>query len=318
MKLIFFNICSIGDIFYTVPFLKHLCKHNPKQEFIFHTNLASFLYKDIPNLKRLDEYDYPREHPVKLQYYEMFHQYDRAIITKIGPDTILINTWVGVLNELTAPLNCECSPQYLSIAYEKIIEQLNGMLETKLWYPPIEKKNMMFDVPEYSLDAFFEFVKLCGKETIFYFNRIGASSDTRPVTKEEEHIDVLQNLSKLYSDKYIIVPNNVLKPDCPNIIATSNFGVKEDHTCKNVLWDMEIGGRCTYAILFDIGSALTVCNKEFKNYTAKFYHCSKSKKYYSYLVEALEYCLDVEPMSIEYVPCFTPHDIVTQMRERIV
>lgn len=318
MNIVFYNTFGIGDLFFNKPFLKHLCESNPTIQFQINTNYASFFFKDIPNLKQVDQEDLPIHHPKRYKIYQYFNNHAYDDIVQPNPDTLLVNTWVTVLNPLIEPLNCECNPVNLYLAFQKLVEKINTYLVSPLVFPPLEKKDFLYKMPSFPLENFYKYKQQEGKEMIYYFNRMGQSASSKPFSREEDHKAILNDLSTLYPNKIILVPNIQNIIDRPNIIPTRYFGSSEDNTCENVLFDMELALHCNYAIVFDIGSCLTYCNDRFGTYPAKIYHMSKGPCYSILLKEGIQECLEVDTSKVEYVSCSTPDEVVSEIQKRIV
>ncbi len=317
MNIIFYNTFAVGDLYFNKPFLKHLCENNPSVQFQIHTNYGSFFYKDIPNLHLVDKEDYPLHHPHRYRLFKFFEAYSKELIVKYDPQTLFVNTWVGVLNRLIEPLSAECHPINLYSAFQRLVEEVNKLLPEKLLFPPMEKEDFIYKMPSLNIESFLEFQRQAKKETIFYFNRMGMSASSKPFDKEDDHRMILEALSISYPDKYIIVPNAAIQPNRPNIVPTRVFGSIENQTCENVLMDMEIAGHCTYAVLFDVGAAYTYCNTTFDNYTAKFYHLSKDPQFCFLAKQGLESCLNKDTSRVVYVPCSTPEEVISVIQQRI-
>lgn len=316
MKVGFYNTFSIGDFFFSQPFIKHICENNQTREFIIHTSMGSSIFNTIPNLSQIDREDNPHHHPIRYALDSFFTQHKNELIL-INQDIIFINTWVGILNKITEPENCECRPVLIYSAFCKLIERINKEFHAEISFPPMERRQMIYRMPQTNITAFLQFKQNAQKETLFYCNRMGHSANTKPFQSEQDHLFILDRLAKLYPEKYIIVPNNKLFINHPNIVSTSMFGVTEDHTCKNVFEDIEIAGNCTYAIVFDIGSCLTYCNSNFPSYTARFLHFSHNDRYTNLLKTNLEECLGANTSSIEYVHSKTPSELLDQIQKRI-
>jgi len=314
MKITFFNLCSIGDIFFTIPFLKHLCKHNPSLQFFFFTRFASALYRGIPNLIPVDKEFHPIDHPHNQNLYQFFHQFDRKILSWISPTQVLVNTWVFPFQEVIAPLDADCVAEHIGLAYAYIVKELNEKLPVPIVYAVPCKEEILYEMPPLDLPLWDAFPK---QQTLFYWNRMGASTNTKPFSGEQDHCTILTKLSALFPTYKILVPNEAILPACSNIVPTSSFGVKEDPTCLNVLQDITIAGQCTYAVVFDVGSAFTFCNTEFGSYTAKFLHLAKNDGFYQKLKKTLQSSLDVSCENYHYLECHGPDDVVCVLQEHI-
>ena len=318
MSIVFYNTFAIGDSYFNKPFLKHLCDNNPSRKFKIHTNIASFFFKDIPNLTQLDEEDHPHHHPQRYLLFKYFEQHSKTLMFQADEQTLCVNTWVTVLNPLIEPLNCECHPANLYLAFQRLVEEINMRIPDKLEFPPLDKREFVYKMPSFPLERFLEFKRDVGKEVLFYFNRMGMSASSKPFTTEEDHRKILEALANLYPEKIIVVPNMYIMMDRPNVIPTRLFGSIEDHTCENVLFDMEIAGHSTYAILFDIGSCFTYCNSRFASYPAKFLHMSKEPRFCTLIKDNLQECLDLDTSQVDYVPCSTPEEVISEIQKRIV
>lgn len=318
MNIIFYNTFGIGDVFFLKPFLKALCDANPQNQFFIFTQHASFFYKDIPNLAQFEPDELPHHDPKRLSIFRFFHEYREQPIVKFNESILLVNTWVTMWNTYIAPHDCECCPQHMYLAFPKWIDHINSFLEVKLQIPTLEKSQFLYSMPQMNLETFLNFKKSVGKEIIYYFNRVGASAPTKPFAKEQDHVYILERLAKMYPNKIILVPNLRLFLPLDNIIPTAMFDSRESNRCENVLYDTELAGYCDYAIHFDIGASLTYCNSHFPNYTAKFFHCSKSPRYMNLVKESLEHCIHALTSNLTYVPCSTPDEFLQEIQTRIV
>ena len=316
MEIIFFNTFGIGDLFFNKPFLEHICRSNPERKFKINANYGSFFFKDISNLQQLDEEDLPLHHPKRYALFKFFESLSKQLFVE-EDNMIFVNTWVDALNKLIPHYSCECNPVYLNRAFHTLVELLNTKLEKKLEFPPMKPSDFIYKMPSFPLELFLRFKEQTKKEILFYFNRMGMSASSKPFTSEDDHIFILDALSRLYPEKVILVPNCMIRPHASNILTTEMFGSVESHTCENVLFDMELAGHSTFAILFDVGAAYTYCNTHFRHYTAKFYHLSKESTYCFLSKQALETCLEEDTSRVEYVKCSTPEEVIQVIQEKM-
>lgn len=311
--IVFYNTFSIGDYYFSKPFIQHICRINPERKFKLFTNVGTYFFQDIENLEQYYAEDRIYNNPAKLILKNFFEQH-RNDLFFTDEQTIYVNTWVGVWNKLIEPLNCEISPEKLYIAFEKLVSKLNELLEDKLHFEPMNKRDFVYKLSsDLTIENFLKFRNIEKKECIFYFNRNGMTEQTKPFKTEMDQVIILNYLSQLYPNKYIIVPNIALTPKCHNIIPTLFFGVQENSTCKNVLEDIEIAGHCDYMIIFDIGAAYTFFNQNFEKYKANIYHFSSNTRCYTILKESIEYCLEASVEKYKYVQANDVNDLITQI-----
>lgn len=316
MVFVFFNTKSIGDVFFATPFIKFICKNNKDYQFHIHTNIASNLYKNIENLCLIDKDDNPPDHPnhKAINNFFVYHENKEFFI---DGNNIFINTWVTPMNTLIKPNNCECSILHMYGAYKLLISAINDKTERKIMFPEMKPKEMIYNMPPLDIDAFLAFKISRKRETVYYHNRIGSSASTKPFSKESDHIYILNKLASIFPEKDFIVPNDKAAPVRKNIFLTKEFGVKEDHTCENVLKDIDIAGYSNYAVIFDIGSCLLYCNDRFPSYQAKFLHLSHNNRYVELLRKNLEDCLSIRPTGIEYLHTVTPDSVIDTLKTRL-
>jgi hypothetical protein len=310
MALVFYNTFGIGDAFFLKPLLQGLCKANPGLPISLYTRYGSVFFKDIPGLTHLDTKDAPPEDSNRLALYNLFYHYREEPLVKYDTTHMFVNTWVAVWNKYISPENCECYPERLYQAFQKCLQDVNQHLENKLTIPVLEKRELIYTMPELDIRTFLEFKKTAGKKLIYYFNRTGCSADTKPFVTELDQVYILHKLSELVPDALILVPNLRLCVNRENIIPTSLFGIQQTYSSENVLYETELAGYCDYAIQFDVGASLTYCNSHFPLYTATFLHCSKNNRYCELLRETMEHCLDISCPNLLYVPCSTPDEFL--------
>lgn len=316
MGIVFFSTKSIGDIFFAVPFINFICSNNKNVQFYIYTNLASYLYKDIQNLTLLDKDDNPHHHPIRFEMSNFFQLFENHNIA-YHYSNIYINTWVAALNKVIEPINCECSSLNIYNAFQKIISSVNETLETKITFPEMKAEEMIYKMPPLDIEQFLAFKLSRNRKTIYYHNRSGVSANTKPFKNDDDHIYVLQMLLQKYPNIDFIVPNAKAAPKHENIFITSTFGVVEDHTCQNVLKDIDIAGNCDFAIVFDIGSCLLYCNDRFSSYKATFIHASHNDRYPMLMKKNLEDCLSISTNKIEYLHAKTPDELLIGIQSRV-
>ena len=181
----------------------------------------------------------------------------------------------------------------------------------------MKPEEMIYKMPSLKIDTFLTFIKSRNRQTVYYHNRIGSSADTKPFKKENDHMYILEYLATKFPDKDFIVCNANAAPLRENIFVTNIFGVIEDHTCQNVLKDIDIAGNCDFAVVFDIGSCLLYCNNRFPSYKARFLHVSHNDRYPMLMKKNLEECLSILPKNIEYLHAKTPDELTLVVQSRI-
>ncbi len=317
MVIIFYNTKSIGDIFFAVPFIKFICEQNKNYEFQIHTDHASYLYKNVENLYLIDRDDNPHHHPMRYTISKFFSQYEYNAAMFDSQGNLFLNTWVGAMNLLLQPLNCECNLLNIYEGFIKIIDLANEKLEKKILFPKMNVNEMIFKMPPLKIDAFLSFKLNRNRQTIYYHNRMGQSAGTKPFTQEKDHIYILERLSKIFPEKDFIIPNTKIAPSLQNIFPTNIFGVIEDHKCENVIHDIDIAGNCDFAVVFDIGSSLLYCNDRFPSYTAKFLHASHCDRYPMLMKKNLEDCLSTSTNNIKYLHAKTPDELIRAIQSQV-
>jgi hypothetical protein len=314
MVVVFFNTKSIGDVFFATPFIKFICENNKNYQFQIHTDIASFLYKNIENLSMVD--DNPPDHPIHNTISKFFQYHENNPIIFDNDGNLFINTWVAPMNGLIKPNNCECAILQMYTAYKVMIANINEKLERKILFPEMKPTEMIYKMPPLEIDQFLAFKLSRNRQTVYYHNRIGSSASTKPFTKESDHIYILNKLASMFPEKDFIVPNAKAIPLRENVFTTKIFGIEEDHTCQNVLKDIDIAGHSDYAVTFDIGSCLIYCNNRYGDYKAKFLHLSHTDRYAVLLKKNIQDCLSISQIGIEYLHAKTPDEVIFVLQSR--
>ena len=264
MKICFYNMNHIGDIYFSSLFINIICKLNQNIKFLYYFINGNIFLKKILNIKRIC----PLE-----------NTYLNNLVNGTPPEDLLNNSILQLLinhnmqsvgakiieynNTPILFVNTWCMSIYLKhddydiksaiFSYEKLIYQLNNEYKLNLQFKiqnPIELIEDIIEDKQNNKDDF-EFI-----ETIFIFNY-------KPRSLNFD----LNQLNKFIFNMSI---NSKIILSCYNSIFDNNINIKfidRDYniypipSCDNLLNIWEIASKCKNIILLPTGSTWTFLHK---------------------------------------------------------
>jgi hypothetical protein len=285
MNIILFNLFHIGDIYFNQKFVKYLCENNLEHKFYYFCSYNRFIFNEISNLKVLVEEDelYTKYENIFIQR-NMFNNGSDNFNNLCDPyfvidnNLLFINMWCLAFNKIVnTNNNMDCDLRRLLIANKLRFNEIENDLKITLNFPVDNCELLVPTLPKVNIDEFLEWYKSNNKSLIFYYNYLPMSGQHTPVSNENEHNYILENLSRVFSDKIFIVPkmNAELKNICitnniNNIISCiDNFNCIETKSCENLVKIAKITTYCDKTFYFDVGANFLIFNSNIFDDTVK-------------------------------------------------
>lgn len=287
MKIVFYNLAHLGDIYFSQPLIKKFCIFNPNTDISAFLLSSWFLYKDINNLKllgtshneyspkwngfsRLESNIYNEEY---LQQYNFFHNdFSKNKSFFKQDDTIYINTWFGECHG-HVPL---CDLYALDNIFGDVICNINKAFNINLNYE--KSLHLSITLPQCNIDNFLTFKN--DKKVIFYYNFAPMSGQQQQLN-HNIHEQIISFLSNTYTNYYICC---AIKPNYKNnnIVSVEDFGHIQTPCCKNVSETVMIAMNCDYVFSFDVGACFYYFNDKINDiFKGIWYHVSTDNEFYN-------------------------------------
>ena len=286
----FYNIFHFGDIFFTQPFIKHICDANPNITFYCWFTVGHAAYEGIPNLIHLEPIDdviSSRISPEKntlvyslknkdsyKKFYEFFYEpyphFDKDFSTFVyqGKSFISFNTWCASLYYTE-----DMDYIYLLAGFIKKANLLNNIFGLSLNFDFYNHK-MFPELPLIPMTDFFStwLTKNRKKNLVFIYNY-----EPRAVSFMDK-----QNMNAIIGDIcrsnphiHIIVPRyDAVFDGIENITCCDrDFGFTENRSCMNLLQIEHILQYCRLVVTLPSGSTWTFLNQHISSYAdrTRFY-----------------------------------------------
>jgi len=257
MKICFYSLAHIGDVYFSSLFIRRICQLNPEINFYYYCIQGDIFFQGISNIQRIDyiSNNYNRElingePPEQLldnstlsfmsQSIGSWTKYKVQIYN--GEEILFINTWCDAIEctdfELISANNC----------WSNIIERINMECGFTLQYECSVYKDLIYDIP----------VEFCHKEssaidydhTIFVFNYKPRSVGC-DFHKLKNYI-----LSLSECNKVILACYDSVFDGNPNIqFIDRDFGLSPSPSCSNLVQIWKIAKKCHKVIILPTGSS---------------------------------------------------------------
>lgn len=288
MKICFYNLNHIGDVYFLSLFLNIICKQNENNNFFYYTINGDAFLENINNLTRI--------------YNNIEKDYSDKLINGNAPETLLNNIILNillsnkmetdgakilnVLNEEILFVNTWCNSAYLNYtdfdltsgidSHKGLILKLNHEFNLSLKFD-ININHIKESIQNISFYENHNIIKddeTDLKETIFIFN-----FKPRSLTYDMNMLNrFISNLS--INNKIILSSYDSLFDNFNNIkFIDKNYGIFPIPSCKNLVYIWEIAVKCKKIFLLPTGSSLTFLHK-----------LKDIKKDQIYMLNDLQYC----------------------------
>ena len=292
MKIIFSNNCSVGDIYFSQPFIKNIVENNPENDYYFYHQTSSYYFTDILNIKDVNKDNEFKEYIYKIFNFKI-NLYDLVNIDNMSSYTyrydktnniLLICTWLGCLRQKYNSMK-ECDMISYNKTYKHFINDINTDLNISLIYDNKLSLDVYPCVPKLNIDKYREFIHSnCDKKIIFYYNFLPSSGQQFPVKNIEEHDQIISVLSE--SNIVVLTSKNTSFIGNKNIFFADDFLENvEYYDAKNFYYHAQMAYESDYSIYFDLGRGFMSMNKTFieDNNSNIRIHITNNEYYYNSL-----------------------------------
>lgn len=265
MKLCFYNVNHIGDIYFSSFFIKLICNLNISTNFYYYFINGDAFFENIQNIQRLDG--------------EIETNYKTILVNGNPPEKLLNNTVLNVLlensmerrgskiiqynNENVLFINTWCLSEYLNHddfdifsamkSYNYLIQKINIEYNLNLVFNLDNfSENIICNIPNSNL----VFVDIIDFPTMFIFNYLPRSTNF-DMNKLNSYILELSKTNKIILSCYdTIFENN------PNIkFVDKDYGINKNPKCSNIIDLWEIAVKCNKIIILPTGSSWIFLHK---------------------------------------------------------
>ena len=269
MKIIFSNNCSVGDVYFSQPFIKNIVENNPDNDYYIYHQTCSYYFTDILKIKDVNKIP-----ELKELLYQVFNfkinLYDLVNIQNMSSyvyrydktnNILLICTWLGCIRNKYPML--ECNMISYNNAYKLFINDINKDLNFDLKYNDKLSLDVYPSVPILDIKKYREFKdKNFNKNIIFYYNFLPFSGQSYPVKNYDEHNEIIKNLSE---NNIVVIPHKQsYKGNTENVYFADDFLENvEYYDAKNFYYHAQMAYESDYSIYFDLGRSFMSMNKTF-------------------------------------------------------
>jgi FkbM family methyltransferase len=269
MKVIFSNNCSVGDIYFSQPFIKNIVENNPDNDYYIYHQTCSYYFTDILKIKDVNKIP-----ELKELLYQVFNfkinLYDLVNIQNMSSyvyrydktnNILLICTWLGCIRNKYPML--ECNMISYNNAYKLFINDINKDLNFDLKYNDELSLDVYPSVPILDIKKYREFKdKNFNKNIIFYYNFLPSSGQSYPVKNYDEHNEIIKNLSE---NNIVVIPHKQsYKGNTDNVYFADDFLENvEYYDAKNFYYHAQMAYESDYSIYYDLGRGFMSMNKKF-------------------------------------------------------
>lgn len=265
MKICFYTMFHIGDIYMMSFFIKIICELNKDKQFFYYTINGDIFFENIDNIKRIND--------VKQNYSEKLingNPPENLVNNDILQILINNNMWgegariIKIDNEDVLFINTWCKSNYLNDddfniitsmhSYPNLIQQINTHHNLNIHFKLECPKELLKDLSYNLFLEKYSNIDLC--DTTFIFNYVTRSLNT--------DMNVLNNyiieLSK--TNKIILACHDSLFENNQNIkFIDKDYNIVPDPSCSNLIEIWEIAIKCNKIIILPTGSSWTFFHK---------------------------------------------------------
>ena len=270
MKVIFSNNCSVGDIYFSQPFIKNIVTNNPEHDYYIYHQTCSYYFTDVLKIKDVNKIPELKEllyqvFNFKINLHELvnidnmssyIYRYDKT------NNILLICTWLGCIRK-KYPDMLECNMIKYNDTYKFLVYDLNKELDINLKFDHKLSLDIYPEVPTLNINKFREFKnKNFNKNIIFYYNFLPSSGQSYPVKNYNEHNEIIKNLSE---NNIVVIPHKQsYKGNTDNVYFADDFLENvEYYDAKNFYYHAQMAYESDYSIYYDLGRGFMSMNKKF-------------------------------------------------------
>jgi len=292
MKVIFSNNCSVGDVYFSQPFIKNIVENNPDNDYYIYHQTCSYYFTDILKIKDVNKIPELKEllyqvFNFKINLHDLvnidnmssyIYRYDKT------NNILLICTWLGCIRR-KYPDMLECNMIKYNDTYKLLVYDLNKDLNINLKFHHNLSLDIYPEVPTLNINKFIEFKhKFFDKKIIFYYNFLPSSGQSYPIKNYDEHNEIIKNLSE---NNIVVIPHKQsYKGTIENVYFADDFLENVDYyDAKNFYYHAQMAYESDYSIYYDLGRGFMSMNKTFiKNNNSNIrLHITNNEYFYNSL-----------------------------------
>ena len=266
MKICFYNLFQIGDIYFSSFFVKKICDSNKEINFYYYFKNGDIYYKNIDNIKRINKIDekYFENHISGTSVTE--HLVHSDLYRLLKDDQCSDSRIININNEEILFINIHCRSKYVYYeeydilsalnSYKDFIEKLNNEFNLTLKFT-IENLTELLNDISYDNMYLEKYINNEFSETILIFNYIPTSCNNYNMNILNDYI---KELSK--TQKIILTCYNGMFDNNENIqFIDKDFNIIPVPSCSNLLEIWEIAVKCYKIIIIPSGCSWTFLHK---------------------------------------------------------
>jgi len=282
LKIIFVNMCNVGDIFFAQPFVKNIIENNGDQfEYYIMSRFNYFIYQSIlSNINIIVNHDqFLKENNINLLTSDL-HKYDYYFFKE--QNILFINTWIG--NYIY--VHCERKEHFLKYYKESMVEcdPVSYIKSYQIMLNLIfEKENIKINYnndpllvvptfpPNLDISKFLNFKNNnSGKKIVFFNNWYPGSGQLLSI--QNNNADRIRIIDYFIKKNYIVllpeydhdlqvykIENNITDMYFAPLI----FDMAINTSSYEVYLYAKIAHNCDLALYFDSGRNFIYVNQEF-------------------------------------------------------
>lgn len=264
MKICFYNLFQIGDIYFASFFIKAICESNKNINFYYYFKNGDIYFKNIENIKRINTIEeYNGNHISGISKTENLINNDILNLLKCNMDNIGAQL-LNINNEKILFINTWCMSKYLlhleydivsaMSSYRNCIQKINNDFNLNIKYDLNCKellKNTHYNV------YYNKYQNISYDETTLIFNYIPHSCNNYNMHHLNNYIKELSKTTKI-----ILTCYNIMFKDNPNISFIDNdYNIIPNSSCSNLVEIWEIAIKCNKIIIIPSGCSWTFFHK---------------------------------------------------------
>ncbi len=303
MKICFYNLNHIGDVYFNSFFIKMICKQNPNMFFYYFSILGDVFFENIKNIKRI-YYDIENNYKNKINNGDPPEQLlDKELLNVLlnckmenikykilkinGEKIVFINTWSSALSYTDYDIIGAQKPFYNLINEVNTNTNLNIIFNLKGSNDFIEIMDNDADyykniITEKYENHFFD-------ETVFIFNYVPRSLNF-DMNILNQFIEKLSQTTKIILANY----NNIFENNSNITFLDRHYNILPEPSCRNLIKIWEIAIKCSKVILLPTGSAWTFFHKIKEIKENQLFIIEYGNKYYNLLNQNNKYLLNTD------------------------
>ena len=267
MKVCFYNMNHIGDIYFSSFFIRLICDSNKDKQFYYYFINGDIFFKNIENIKRINKID---------------NHYSDFLINGGPPENLLDNTMLQILinngmqfegakiiqvdDENILFINTWCASKYFNItdfhigdsitSYRNLIQTINTDFNLNLIFSFSEPKELLKDNDYYNKLFSGKYNDMELNDTIFIFNYFPRSL--------RFDMNNLKNyiLESSKNNKIVLACYDSTHENNDNVkFIDREYNIKPVPSCDNLIEIWEIAIKCKKIIILPTGGSWTFFHK---------------------------------------------------------